>query len=116
MPGMGLNFGGSVIKREAKPARAVRSRLERDGWNFVSEIAGGKISYYERSNINITVMEGPLGTVIIPSGPIRGRVFGDTDLFSQESVLGMHSNAGMTEERAERQMKGSRRTGDRTIL
>lgn len=116
MAGLNLNFGTSVIKREAKPASRVRASLERDGWTEISEVAGGRIAYYERSNINITVVDGPAGTVIMPSGPIRGRVFGNMELFSRDSVLGLSSSTNMSNEQAQSQMKGSRRTGSRTLL
>lgn len=116
MAGLNLNLGSSVVKREAKPASRVKSSLERDGWSRISEVAGGRIAYYERSSINITVIDGPAGTVIIPSGPIRGKVFGNMELFSRDSVLELNSSPGMSDERAETQMKGSRRTGSRTLL
>lgn len=116
MPGLDLNFGSSIVKREAKPARRVKQRLQRDGWREISEVANGRVTYWSKTNFSITVIEGPLGTTIIPSGPIRGKVFGDIELFSRDGVLGISQTTGRTERQAESQMKGSRRTGERTIL
>lgn len=92
MPGNGINISLSVIKREAKPINEVVSKLTRDGWNVTSKLGNNRIVYLEKSGFNITAFKGPLGTVIIPSGPIRGRIFGEeVDFVNRTSSIGASS-------------------------
>lgn len=110
MAGLNLNFGSSVFKREAKSKMAVERHLQREGWEKTGDI-GDRISYFESSGINITVVDGPMGTVILPSGPVRGTIFGvDNKLFSESSVIGAGADNENKDERS--QMTGSRRTDD----
>lgn len=72
-----INIGLSVIKREAQPINDVITQLRRNGWSVTNTIGDNRIVYLENSGVNITAIEGPLGTVVVPSGPIRGRIFGN---------------------------------------
>lgn len=76
MPGMNLNLGTSVVKREAKSIEEVDSRLVDTGWERTASILNGRVKYYQNAGINITAIQGPMGTVIVPSGPVRGAIFG----------------------------------------
>lgn len=85
---MELNIGTSVFKREDRPAREVISLLQGRGWEKTGTL-GDRVTYMENSGIGITVIQGAAGTLIIPSGPIRGMVFGrNNKLFSNVSVIG----------------------------
>lgn len=110
MAGMNLNFGFSVFKREAKDMANVERHLSRDGWEKTGEV-GERVAYYEKSGINVTVIGGPRGTVIMPSGPIRGTVFGKNNkLFSDTSVIGAGKDTSNDSE--ESQIRGSRRSNN----
>lgn len=87
-----LNFGSSVVKREGKPLGDVVAHLKKNGWKKTGELSS-RVVYLANSGVNITLIGGPMGTTIIPSGPIRGMVFGDVDLFSDVSVLGAGKSA-----------------------
>lgn len=85
---MELNIGTSVFKREDRPASEVISLLQSRGWEKTGTL-GDRVTYLENSGIGITVIQGAAGTLIIPSGPIRGMIFGrDNKLFSNVSVIG----------------------------
>lgn len=113
MAGMNLNFGLSVFKREAKPKSRVETFLRREGWEKTGEI-GDNVSYWENAGINITVVGGPRGTVITPSGPIRGNIFGeDNTLFSRTSVIGAGRDS--EEQDSESQIRGSRRSDNMMV-
>ena len=105
MPGLNLNIGTSVMKREAKDIDEVTSQLRRNGWEQTGSL-GDRVKYFENSRINITVIEGPMGTVILPSGPIRGRLFGDSGLMAnQTSVVGLGADTGDDTTRQEQQAR-----------
>lgn len=72
-----FNFGLSVFKREAQPVEDVVNHLKQNGWNVTSTLGDNRVVYLENAGVNITAVKGPLGTVVIPSGPLRGRVFGE---------------------------------------
>lgn len=98
MPGEKLNVGTSVLKREGKSIDQVENRLENAGWKRTGSALNGRLIYFELAGINITALQGPMGTVIFPSGPIRGRLFGEDAVgFSQTSAIG--AGDGKTEER-----------------
>lgn len=85
----GLNIGTSVLKREMSPISKVESRLLSKGWSKTGSAMGGRLRYYENAGFNITALEGPRGTVIFPSGPIRGVIFGENAVVaSQTSAIG----------------------------
>lgn len=87
-----VSLGTSVIKREDRPADQVITLLQRRGWEVTGRV-GSRITYLENSGLNITVVEGPMGTIIMPSGPLRGRIFGEnTMFFSNRSVIGAGRN------------------------
>ena len=84
------NFGGSVIKRESATKEQVVEKFKKDGWRVTGSIGGGRIDYLQKSGINITIISGPRGTLVLPSGPIRGRIFGDSAVgFSNISLIGL---------------------------
>lgn len=89
----GFNFGSSVVKRESKPIEAVEERLLGDGWKKTGEIASGRVRYYQKTGINITAVKGPVATLLMPSGPVRGAFFGDSAVgFNRTSVIGAGSS------------------------
>lgn len=93
MPGS-LNIGGSVFKRETASIDEVEQKLVKDGWDKTGTAGGGKVRYYQKSGINITTISGPMGTIVMPSGPLRGRLFGDQAVgISQMSLMGMGASA-----------------------
>jgi len=84
-----IEIGLSTVKRIAEPKERVEEHLREGGWEETATTSSGRVSYYQNSGINLTVLEGPFGTVILPSG-LRGLVFGEeTKLFSRQSVLGI---------------------------
>jgi len=91
MLGMDLNIGGSVMKREARPKDEVEKHLKQQGWKKEGDL-GDRISYFSNSGVGITLVEGPSGTMILPSGPLRGPMFGGVDFFSRTSVIGAGKN------------------------
>lgn len=91
MKGKNISFGSSIFKREARSLSEVQKLLRTNGWEKTGQISS-RVVYMENSGVNITLIEGPLGTVIIPSGPIRGKVFGNVELFSETSVIGAGKN------------------------
>lgn len=112
MVGLNLNFGGAVLKREARPIGDVEQVFTRNGWTVTGQAAGGRIRYVEEAGVNLTLIQGPLGTVIIPSGPIRGSVFSDTfEVFSRTSVIG----AGAVTRKSDSETK-DRRPENRTNI
>ena len=96
MPGERLNFGTSVLKREGKSIEKVDQRLTNAGWVRTSSALNGRVRYYELAGINITAVGGPLGTTIMPSGPVRGAIFGD-DAVGFSSVSAIGAGDGKTE-------------------
>lgn len=93
-----MNIGSSVLKREAKSMDKVTDQLKRNGWSKTGEIAD-HAEYYENSGMSITVIEGLTATLIIPSGPIRGRVFGNSGFqLDDTSVIGAGADSGTDEE------------------
>lgn len=74
---LGINVGTSVLKREAKPISQVKSNFKSNGWEVTADLLGGRLVYVEKNGINLTLLSGPVGTVVFPSGPIRGAAFGD---------------------------------------
>lgn len=75
--GPDINIGLSVLKREAQSITDVVNQLERNGWSRTRTVGDDRLVYLENNGINITAIRGPMGTVIIPSGPVRGRLFGE---------------------------------------
>lgn len=95
---MNLNFGSSVLKREAKPLTDVTNQLKANGWRQTGSL-GNRVVYLENSGMNITVIDGPMGTLVVPSGPIRGRVFGDSGLqLNRVSVIGAGSDSSESDD------------------
>ena len=85
-----IEIGLSTVKRIAEPKERVESHLREGGWEETAITLGERVSFYENSGINLTVLEGPFGTVILPSGPVRGLLFGqNATVFSRESALGI---------------------------
>jgi len=111
MPGE-INIGGSVMKREAKPLSEVDRQLTGDGWEKTAQPLD-RLAYYEKSGINITAMEGPRGTVIFPSGPVRGMMFGkNVSVVSRVSTIG----AGKRNNRKEDTTPQSTPSGDTIVI
>lgn len=109
----GVSFGGSVLKREARSIERVRKEFSRGGWTRTGSI-GERIQYYEKNGINITLIGGPRGTVIIPSGPIRGSIFSDDmKVVSRTSVIGAGKN---NQESSGEKRNPQRNTGGATVI
>lgn len=116
MPDFNINIGLSTIKRESKPKQDVERQLLRNGWEETASLADDRVSYFENSGISVTVVEGPFGTVVVPSGPVRGPIFGkNVQLFSRKSALAMGAGGGSKKDRDNKdnaeQVRGSRRSG-----
>lgn len=76
-----MNVDLSVIKRRTESASTIINRLKSQGFSQTNSIMGGRLVYLENSEgIGLTVVDGPRGTVITPSGPIRGMVFGENSV------------------------------------
>ena len=95
MPG-NFNIGTSVLKRETRSIGEVEQKLLNDGWRRTGSAAGGRVRYYEKSGFNITAVSGPMATVLMPSGPLRGSVFGDeaVTIGSMSTIGGGSTNDG----------------------
>lgn len=103
MPGMNINIGSSVFKREAKSMDEVTNILKRNGWSQTGSL-GSRVKYFENSGLSVTVVDGPMGTLIIPSGPIRGRMFGNSGLMTnQTSVIGAGADSNSQKENQNQQ-------------
>lgn len=94
MLGLNLNIGSSVFKREAKEMETVINQLKRNGWEESGSM-GDRVQYLENSQMSVTVINGVSGTLVVPSGPVRGKIFGDSGLdINQVSVIGAGSDSG----------------------
>lgn len=103
-----VNFGSSVLKREAKPMDEVANQLKRNGWEETGSI-GSRARQFENSGLSVTVVDGPMATLVIPSGPIRGKVFGSSGLeANQTSVIG--AGAGSSDSSNGQEEKIQKRT------
>lgn len=108
----GINIGTSVLKREAKSIDQVERQFTRNGWKRTGSALGGRVVYLQNSGMNISIIEGPSGTVVMPSGPIRSKVFGSNfNLFSRTSVIGAGtSNKSSNDPRERRQTSSDTET------
>lgn len=98
-----INFGTSVLKREAKSIDDVTRRLRNANWEETSSVLGGRVRYFEKAGINITAVQGAFGTVIMPSGPVRGAVFGDNAVtLNRTSAIGAGKRSGESTQRSNR--------------
>lgn len=90
----GPNIGSSVVRRDSRSASRVINELQSQGWRRTGSI-GDRVTYMESAGFSLTVIDGPAGSVVIPSGPIRGRVFGSSGLeVSSDSLMGMNFGNG----------------------
>jgi len=72
-----IEFSGSVVKRTSEDIDTVHAKLVEEGFEPTSHILDGKVHYHENeSGINLTLVETRRGTLVFPSGPVRGNVFG----------------------------------------
>lgn len=68
----------SVFKRRDEPLDAVHARLKSQGFEHTGTALNGRIHYHEnQEGIALTLVDGPAGTLVFPSGPLRGAFFGD---------------------------------------
>lgn len=71
-----INIETSVFKRyDASPER-VHQHLINNGFEPTGQIMDGRIHYHENGGINLTMVDGPFGVIVFPSGPVRGAIFG----------------------------------------
>lgn len=75
-----FNIELSVAERTSQDKEQVVAGLVEDGWEETGSLMNGKVGYYEKSGINITVADTRRGSVVFPSGPVRG------NLLSNEAV------------------------------
>lgn len=76
-----LEFNSSVAKRVNMDWDVFHEAIERSGFEHVSSVAGGRIHYHENeAGFSITLIDGPRANLILPSGPFRGRIFGNSGL------------------------------------
>lgn len=76
-----IEFSSSVVKRVNMDWDVFVSAVEESGFEQVSSIAGGRILYHENdAGFGVTLVNGPRAKLILPSGPLRGRLFGNTGL------------------------------------
>lgn len=66
----------STVKRTSEDKEVVESELLNEGWEETGSLMNGKVGYYEKSGINITLIDTRRGSVVIPSGPVRGNLLG----------------------------------------
>lgn len=93
MAGLNLNVGTSVLKRETRSIDQVEQHFLDRGWSRTGSALGGRVRYIENGSINLTLISGPLGTVVAPSGPVRGALFGDGAVsVGQNSAIGAGSS------------------------
>lgn len=106
MIGKNMNFGSSVLKRESKDIEVVEDHFINSGWNKTGSALNGRLRYFEKSGINITALDGPSATLIMPSGPVRGAIFGDESVgFSRVSVIGASKNEDTERVRTEQRSR-----------
>lgn len=86
---LGINVGSSILKRETRTLDSITEQLQADGWVQTGSL-GNRVRYFEKTGFNITAVEGPFGTVVVPSGPVRGRLFGSNSGLraNREGVIG----------------------------
>lgn len=66
-----------VIKRTSSPMSDVIDSLEDSGFEQTGQMLGGAVRYYENDfGLGLSIFEAPRSTIITPSGPLRGAVFG----------------------------------------
>lgn len=108
MPGLNISVGTSVLKREPRDIDEVAEKLKSEGWERTESILGGRVQYFKSAGIGITAMQGPMGTVIMPSGPIRGQIFsGDTVGIGRTSSIGLGEKASDTNIRKKSEIDSS---------
>lgn len=72
------NINLSVVKRSTESIGPVSQSLEEQGFEDTGQLMDGRVRYFENPNgINLTVADGPFATLVFPSGPIRGSIFGN---------------------------------------
>lgn len=105
MPELNINIGSSQLKREARDVEVVIKKLKRNGWTQSGSL-GDRVLYFENTGMSITVIDGPMGTLVVPSGPVRGRLFGSSGLrINKNSVLDLSSDSDTDKDRQEKQAK-----------
>lgn len=75
--GMLLEVDGSVVKRTREPTDIVRNELSNEGYEHVESSLTGRVHYYEnKEGTNLTVIRSLRATVVMPTGPVRSKVYG----------------------------------------
>jgi len=73
-----IEFSSSTVKRTSKSIDQVHSELTEQGFEHTGDALDGRVHYHENEGgFNLTIVETRRGTVVIPSGPVRGNLFGD---------------------------------------
>lgn len=67
----------STVKRTGEDKEVIESELLNNGWEETGSLMDGKVGYYEKSGINITVIDTRRGSAVLPSGPVRGNLLGN---------------------------------------
>lgn len=96
-----IDIGSSVIKRYDAPASQVRAMLAAGGFQETGSAMNGKIKFHQNSGINLTTVDGPLATLVLPSGPVRGSLFGEDAVGIRRRQEGTSLVSGNEEEMVE---------------
>lgn len=73
-----FNMELPVVKRYNADISEAHENLVSNGFEVTGTIMDGGIRYYENAGVGVTLIDGPFGTSLIPSGPIRGMKFGES--------------------------------------
>jgi len=75
-----------VFKRLSTDFADLHEQFEEAGFKHTGEALNGKVHYHESAGIGITLVEGPLGgTLVFPSGPVRGFIYGENSVRSGDA-------------------------------
>ena len=73
-----IEFESSAVKRTSKSLDEIHQEFLDAGFEHTGTALDGKIHYHENENgLNVTLIETRRGSLVLPSGPIRGNLFGE---------------------------------------
>lgn len=72
-----FNISSSIVKRTSRDKQDVVKELQSNGFVETGSLMNGKVGYYENSGVNITVISTRRGSIVMPSGPVRGKFLGN---------------------------------------
>lgn len=75
------NVNLPVFKRTSAPADDVIESIKDGGFEMKGSALKGRLTHHENDNgIGLSVVDAPFGTVVLPSGPIRGAFLGENSV------------------------------------